>query len=176
MIIRSFRGASPRIADSALIADNVYIIGDVEIGENCSIWPNVVIRGDTSGVRIGNNVHIEDGSVLHTFTELEDNVMIGHGCLVEGPVGTRSMIANGASVMPRAKVGRYCTIGAGAVVLGGHEIPDRTFATGTPARKRAEIDPDDPEDRHYSEYYTRYMDNMVLEYKKEGIWSRGGSW
>jgi carbonic anhydrase/acetyltransferase-like protein (isoleucine patch superfamily) len=173
VIIRSFRGKSPNIAESALIADNVYIIGDVEIGENCSVWPGVVIRGDTSSVRIGNNCHIEENTTIHTGSVIGDHVMIGHNCSVEGPVGTRSMISNTASVMPRATVGAYCTIGAGAVVLGGTEIPDRSFAFGVPAKVRGTINPGDPDDRHYSEYYTRYMENMVAEYKKEGIWARG---
>ena len=173
MIIRPFRGKTPKIAESALIADNVYIIGDVEIGENCSIWPGVVIRGDTSSVRVGSNCHIEENSVLHTGTILEDYVMIGHGCMIEGFVGTRSMISNTASLMPRSRVGRHCTIGASATVLGGQEIPDYTFAVGVPAKKQGTIDPDNVDDRHYSVYYTRYMDELVAEYKKEGLWSRG---
>ncbi|MFT4288401.1 gamma carbonic anhydrase family protein [Nocardioides sp.] len=161
------------MAASSLIADNVYIIGDVEIGENCSIWPGVVIRGDTSSVRIGDNCHIEENSVLHTGTVLGDHVMIGHCCLVEGPVGERSMIANGATILARSKVGKHCTIGASSLVLGGVEIPDYSLAIGTPAKVVGTIDPDAPEDRHGSVYYTSYMEDMVAEYKREGIWARG---
>lgn len=173
MIIRPFRGKTPKVAASALIADNVYLIGDVEIGENCSIWPGVVIRGDTSSVRIGNNCHIEENSILHTGTDLGDYVMVGHGCLIEGSVGTRSMISNSASIMPRSRVGKYCTIGAAAMVLGGQEIPDYTLAVGIPAKPVGTIDPDDVDSRHSSTYYTRYMDELVAEYQKEGLWSRG---
>lgn len=173
MIVRSFRGMIPKVADSALVADSAYIIGDVEIGENCSIWPGVVIRGDTSSVRIGNNCHIEENTVIHTGSVLGDHVMVGHGCLIEGPVGERSMIANRASVMPRASVGKHCTVGAASMVLGGHEIPDFSLAVGSPAKVVGTIDPDDPDSRHGSVYYTRYMEGLVEEYKKEGLWARG---
>lgn len=173
MIIRSFRGKSPKIAASALIADNVYIIGDVEIGEDCSLWPGVVVRGDTSSVRIGNNVHIEENTSIHTGSVIDDHVIIGHNCSVEGPVGHHTLISNTASVMPRATVGAWCTIGAGSVVLGGTDIPDKAFAFGVPAKVRGEVDIDDPKDRHNSLYYTEYMNELVAEYKKEGVWARG---
>src|SRR5438067_2205916 len=112
MIIKSFNGKSPRIARSALVADNVYIIGDVEIGENCSIWPGVVIRSDTTPIRIGNNVHIEDNSVLHTAAHIEDNVMVGHGCTIEGFIGEGSMLGNTSSMMPLSRLGAHSTLAA----------------------------------------------------------------
>ena len=107
MFIYDYNGKRPKIAASALIAPNVTIIGDVEIGEHCSIWPGVVIRSDTTPIRIGNNVHIEDNSVLHTSTHIEDNVMIGHGCTIEAFIGHDTMIGNTASLMPLSRIGCF---------------------------------------------------------------------
>ena len=104
MIVVSFGGKTPRVADSALVADTACLIGDVEIGENTSIWPGVVIRGDIEPIRIGSNCHIEDNSVLHAHALVGDNSMIGHGCVVEGMVGSGTLISNGASVLLDAEV------------------------------------------------------------------------
>ena len=173
MIIKSYNGKSPRIAKSALIADNVYIIGDVEIGEDCSIWPGVVIRADTTPIRIGDNVHIEDNSVLHTSTHIEDNVMIGHGCTIEGFIGHDSMIGNTASMMPLSRVGAFCTIGASSVVMDGAVIPDYSFAIGVPAKVHSRIDPDDPKQmRRTAKVYIDGMVKIANEYRRQGIWAR----
>src|SRR5688572_14403318 len=110
MIIYPYNGKTPRVAASALVADNVVLIGDVEIGEECSIWPGVVIRSDTTPIRIGNNVHIEENSVLHTSTHIEDNVMVGHGCTIEAFIGHDTLIGNTASLMPMSRIGAYCAI------------------------------------------------------------------
>lgn len=176
MIIKSYNGKSPRIARSALIADNVYIIGDVEIGEDCSIWPGVVIRSDTTPIRIGNNVHIEDNSVLHTSTHIEDNVMVGHGCTIEGFIGHDSMIGNTASLMPLSRVGAFCAIGAGSVVMDGKTIPDNSFAVGIPAKVHSSIDPDNP--KHAMRLAASYINGprgiaaLADTYRRQGIWAR----
>lgn len=172
MIIKPFSGKTPKIAESALIADNVYIIGDVEIGEECSIWPGVVIRGDTSSVRIGNQVHIEENTIIHTFSTIDDYVMIGHNCHIEAPIGTNTLIGNGASLNPRSKVGSYCTIAAGAVVVGGTEIPDYTFAAGVPAKPIGTIDPSDKTNPRNLAYYMDYQQELVNKYRDQGIWAR----
>ena len=123
MLIYPFNGKLPKIAASALIAPNVTLIGDIEIGENCSIWPGVVIRSDTTPIRIGNNVHIEENSVLHTSTHIEDNVMIGHNCTIEAFIGHDTMIGNTASLMPLSRIGCFCAVAAGSVVTDGKTFP-----------------------------------------------------
>lgn len=173
MIAVPFNGKTPRVSPSALVADNVYLIGDVEIGDECSIWPGVVIRSDTTPIRIGNNVHIEDNSVLHTAAHIEDNVMVGHGCTIEGFVGRDSLIGNTASLMPYSRVGAGCAIAAGSVVLDQAEIPEQCFAVGVPAKVRSKIDPDDPGQMlRLASTYLPTMRKLADEYRHQGIWSR----
>ena len=176
MLIYPFNGKLPKIAASALIAPNVTIIGDVEIGENCSIWPGVVIRSDTTPIRIGNNVHIEDNSVLHTSTHIEDNVMIGHGCTIEAFIGHDTMIGNTASLMPMSRVGCFCAVAAGSVLTDGKTIPDYSFAVGSPAKVHSTIDPKDP--KHIMRLARTYISGpkgmaaLADEYRRQGIWAR----
>ncbi len=104
-IIRSVRGFSPEIGKDCFLADNAVIIGDVVIGDECSIWFSTVLRGDVNSIRIGNRVNVQDGSVLHTLyqkstIEIGDDVSIGHNVVVHG-----------------AKIRDYALIGMGAVVM-----------------------------------------------------------
>ncbi|UGQ11768.1 gamma carbonic anhydrase family protein [Yinghuangia sp. ASG 101] len=173
MITLAYQGKSPRVAPSALVADNVYLIGDVEIGEECSIWPGVVIRSDTTPIRIGNNVHIEDNSVLHTGTVIEDNVMIGHNCTIEGFIGHDSLVGNTAALMPYARLGAFSTLAAGSVMLDGSEIPDYCFAVGSPAKVHSKIDPDNPAHRARTVgVYLHGMRQLADDYRAQGIWGR----
>ncbi|WP_024793586.1 gamma carbonic anhydrase family protein [Tomitella biformata] len=173
MITLSYNGKSPQVAASALVADNVYLIGDVVIGENCTIWPGVVIRSDTTPIYIGNNVHIEDNTVLHTAAHIEDNVMIGHSCTIEGFVGHDTLIGNTAALMPMSRIGAYSTLAAGSVILDGKEIPEYSFAVGSPAKVHSKIEVDNPD--HAMRTVGPYLEGMVqlLEsYRAQGIWSR----
>lgn len=176
MIIKSFNGKIPKIGKNNMIADNVMIIGDVEIGDNCSIWPGVVIRADTTPIRIGNNVHIEENSILHTSTHIEDNVMIGHGCTIEAFIGHDTMIGNTASLMPMSRVGCFCAVGAGSVLTDGASIPDYSFALGIPAKVHSVIDPENP--KHAMRLSATYLNGprgmiaLAEEYKRQGIWSQ----
>ena len=176
MFIYPYKGKTPKIAASALIAPNVTIIGDVEIGENCSIWPGVVIRSDTTPIRIGNNVHIEDNSVLHTSTHIEDNVMIGHGCTIEAFIGHDSMVGNTASLMPMSRLGACSTVGANSVVMDGAEIPPYSFVVGVPGKVHSTIDPKNP--KHAMRLAASYINGprgiaaLADEYRRQGIWAR----
>lgn len=177
MIIYEFNGKTPKIADSALIAPNVTIIGDVEIGEECSIWPGVVIRSDTTPIRIGNNVHIEEHSVLHTSAHIEDNVMIGHRCCIEGHVGEYSMVANTASLMPLSRIGKHCTVAAGSIVLDQATFDDYSFIVGSPAKLHSRIELDNPKHvmrraETYLQGSPQSMQEMYKEYRRQGIWAR----
>ena len=176
MFIYPYNGKYPRIAESALIAPNVTIIGDVEIGENCSVWPGVVIRADTTTIRIGNNVHIEDNSVLHTSTHIEDNVLIGHNCSIEAFIGHDTLIGNTASLMPMSRIGANCAVGAGTVVTDGAVMPENSFILGIPGKVHSLIDPKNP--KHAMRLAATYINGargmtaLVNEYRKQGLWAR----
>ncbi len=176
MKVYPFNGKLPHIARSTLIADNVVIIGDVEIGENCSIWPGVVIRSDTTPIRIGNNVHIEENSILHTSTHIEDNVMVGHGCCIEGFIGHDCMLGNTSSMMPMSRLGAHSTLAAGGVIMDRVEIPEWSFAVGIPAKVHSTIDPDNPKHamRRAASYIngSRGIAALADQYRKQGIWAR----
>lgn len=173
MITVEYKGKTARVAESALVADNVMIIGDVEIGEECSIWPGVVIRADTTPIRIGNNVHIEENCVLHTSTHIEDNVMIGHGCTIEAFIGHDTLIGNTASLMPLSRVGARCAVAAGAVLLDGKEIPEGCFALGAPARVHSKVDFDDQSQMlRFVSSYLPTMRELADSYRSQGIWAR----
>ena len=175
MRIYPYNGKTPTIGRNNLIADTVVLIGDVTIGDDCSIWPGVVIRSDTTPIVIGNNVHIEENSVLHTSTHIEDDVMIGHGCTIEAFVGRHSMIGNTASLMPMSRVGAYCAVAAGSVVLDGAVMPDSSFITGSPAKVHSAIDPDDP--KHIMRLARTYIQGpkgiaaLAKSYIAQGLWA-----
>jgi len=169
VIVLSFGGKTPRVAESALVADTAYLIGDVEIGDNTSIWPGVVIRGDAAPIRVGSNCHIEENTVLHGLVTIGDNTMIGHNCVVEGNVGHNTLIGNGASILVEAKVGDLCIVAANAVVLENMDIPPRSFVAGVPGRIRGELTQHNIE---MMEFYMPYYIGLVEEYKRQGIWRR----
>lgn len=134
------RGKRPVIAEKTFIADNARIIGDVEVGEGSSVWYNVTIRGDVMPIRIGKEVNVQDGSVLHgTYGKygctLHDRVTIGHLVMLHGcEIGRVSLIGMGSIVMDGAKIGEYSLVGAGSLVTEGSEFPPRSLIIGRPAR------------------------------------------
>ena len=146
-MIRSLKGKVPKIHPPVFASDAAYIVGDVEIGENSSIWPGAVLRGD-----YGKKCSIQDKCVLHTddYLELGDNVLMTHGAVVHGGrVGSNVLIGVNAAVLEDAHIGNYCLIGAGAVVLAGARMPDHSLAIGVPGRaipltERQEQRPQDP--------------------------------
>ncbi len=148
MIIRPYKGVTPRIHPEAWIAENAVIIGDVEIGAGTSVWYNVVIRGDLHEIRIGENVNIQDGAILHVESgdgpcHIGDRVTVGHQCIVHGCiVGDDALIGMGATVLSWAKIGNGALIAAGALVKEYEQIPDRTLWAGVPAKQRSEVSPE----------------------------------
>jgi len=175
MIIKSFNGKSPRIGKNNMIADDVLLIGDIVIGDNCSIWPGVVIRSDTTPIRIGDNVHIEEHSILHTATHIEDNVMIGHRCCIEGFIGHDSMLGNTASMMPLSRLGAHSTLAAGSIIMDGVTMPEYSFLVGIPAKVHSTIDIENP--KHAMRRAATYINGargiaaLAEEYRKQGIWA-----
>ncbi|KHD87346.1 MAG: acetyltransferase [Bdellovibrio sp. ArHS] len=139
------RGISPVVAEDVFIADNARIISDVEIGQGSSIWYNVVIRGDVMPIRIGKEVNVQDGSVIHgTYgkwgTTLHDRVTIGHLVMLHGcEVGRGTLVGMGSILMDGVKVGEHCLIGAGSLLTEGTEIPPRSLVVGRPAKVKRSL-------------------------------------
>ncbi len=135
-MIRSLRGKTPVIHPTAFISEAAYVVGDVEIGENSSVWPGTVIRGE-SKIVIGKNTCVQDNSTIHSERRgatIGDFVVIGHNVMCHAAiVGNGAALGNGAIVNSDAEIGDYCVIAAGAVVRDGDKIPANTLAVGVPA-------------------------------------------
>lgn len=145
-LIKSIKGISPRTGENTFIAENATIIGDVEMGDNCSVWYNTVIRGDVHYIRIGNNVNIQDGAILHcTYQKfpvnIGNNVSIAHGAIVHGcTIHDNVLIGMGAIVMDDVVVESNSIIAAGAVVSQGTVVESGSVYAGVPAKKIKSID------------------------------------
>lgn len=144
-VILPVKGVQPEFGKDCFIAPNATIVGDVVMGEGCSVWFNAVVRGDVNSIRIGNKVNIQDGAVIHctyekTKTIIGDNVSIGHNAIVHGcTVEDNVLIGMGAIVMDNARIGSNTIIAAGAVVLEGTQVEPGTIYAGVPAKKVKEI-------------------------------------
>src|SRR5882762_10349037 len=140
-------GKSPIFGDNCFIAPNATVVGDVEMGNECSIWFNAVVRGDVNSIRIGNKVNIQDGAVLHctyqkTKVSLGNNVSVGHNAIVHGcTVHDNVLIGMGAIVMDNCEIGSNTIIAAGAVVLENTKVESGVIYAGVPAKKVKDIDP-----------------------------------
>lgn len=139
-LIKSVRGFNPVIGQNCYLAENASIIGDVVLGEGCSVWFNTVLRGDVNSIRIGNNVNIQDGSVLHTLyqksvIEIGDNVSIGHNVTIHGAkIEKLALIGMGSVVLDHAIIGEGAIIAAGSVVLSGTRVEAYSVYAGVPAK------------------------------------------
>jgi carbonic anhydrase/acetyltransferase-like protein (isoleucine patch superfamily) len=138
-------GKYPRFGKDCFVAPNATVVGDVEIGDHCSIWFNTVVRGDVNSIRIGNKVNIQDGVVIHatykkTTVNIGDNVSIGHNAIIHGcTIQEKVLVGMGAIIMDNAEIGRNSIIAAGAVVLEGTKVESGTIYGGCPARKIKDI-------------------------------------
>lgn len=131
----------PKIGNENFIAENATIVGDVTLGDNCSVWFNAVIRGDVNAITIGNESNIQDGAVIHATylkaaTHIGKRVSVGHNAIVHGcTVKDNVLIGMGAIVMDHAVVEEYCIIAAGSVVLENTICKSGHLYAGTPAKK-----------------------------------------
>lgn len=141
----SVRGYTPSLEKDVFVADNARIIGDVKVGEKSSIWYNVTIRGDVMPIRLGKEVNVQDGSVVHgTYgkygTTLHDRVTIGHLVMLHGcEVGRCCLVGMGSIIMDGAKIGEYSLVGAGSLVTEGSDFPPRSLIVGRPARVKRSL-------------------------------------
>jgi carbonic anhydrase/acetyltransferase-like protein (isoleucine patch superfamily) len=145
MIIKAVNGKSPKIPTDCFIAENATIVGDVEIGSQCSIWFNAVIRGDVHYIRLGDKVNVQDGAVIHATylkspTTIGNNVSIGHNAIVHGcTIHDNVLIGMGSIIMDDCVIESNSIIAAGAVVTKNTVVPTGTIYAGVPAKKVRDI-------------------------------------
>ena len=147
-LIKECRGFLPKFGSDCWFAENSTIVGDVEMGNECSVWFNAVVRGDVNSIRMGNRVNVQDGAVIHctdgkTKTTLGNNVSIGHNALVHGcTVEDNVLIGMGSIVMDNCYIESNCIIAAGAVLLENTRVESWSVYAGIPAKKVKTLSPE----------------------------------
>jgi gamma-carbonic anhydrase len=167
MTLKLFDGKQPAIHPTAFLADDVVVIGGVEIGEDSSVWFGSVIRGDVNYIRIGARTNIQDLTVIHVTTNthptvLEDEITVGHRVVLHGcHVESRCLIGIGAILLDGVRIGRESLVAAGSLLTPGTVIPPRSLVMGSPARVKRTLTNDelahlDHSWRSYVELKKRY--------------------
>ena len=177
-LIIPLRGTEPQMGRDCFLAENATVVGDVVMGDGCSVWFNAVLRGDVNSIRIGNRVNIQDGSVLHTLykkstIEIGDDVSIGHNVTIHGAkIHDLALIGMGAVVMDDAEVGEGAIVAAGSVVLSRTKIGPNELWAGAPAKFVKPVDPEQSREINqriarnyisYSRWYTHPDEEVVIE-------------
>ncbi|RDU72406.1 gamma carbonic anhydrase family protein [Helicobacter aurati] len=143
----AFKSIKPKIGKDVLICEGAKIIGEVEIGDNVSIWYNCVLRGDVNFIKIGRNTNVQDLSMIHVWhrepnmpdsgfpTTIGDNVTIGHSCIIHAcHIHDNCLVGMGSIIMDGAEIGKDSIVGAGAVVTKGKKFPPKSLILGNPAK------------------------------------------
>ena len=147
-LILPIKGVSPKLGADCFVAENATIVGDVVLGDTCTVWFNAVIRGDVNAIRIGNKTNIQDGAVIHctyqkAATTIGNNVSVGHNAIVHGcTVQDNVLIGMGAIVMDNAVVQEHCIVAAGSVVLENTICESGYIYAGVPAKKVKALSPE----------------------------------
>lgn len=174
MNIRSYQGVMPTVDDTVFVDDTALVLGDVHIGEDSSIWPLTVVRGDVNKIRIGNNTNIQDNSVIHVThphgdvtdgypVSVGDNVTVGHRVILHGcEIGDNCLIGMGSTVMDGAVIEPYVLLGAGSLVSPGKVLDGGYLWLGSPVRKIRPLTEDerkwiDTSARHYVELKNKHF-------------------
>jgi len=169
-IIKKVRGFEPKYGKNCFFAENAVIIGDVIMGDNCSIWYSAVLRGDVNSIKLGNYVNIQDNASIHTLykksvTEIGDNVSIGHNAVIHGAkIGNNVLIGIGAIVLDHAVIGENTIIAAGALVKTGTIVEANSIYAGVPAKKVKDIAPEQSKEmiqkiaKNYKMYASWYQE------------------
>ena len=168
-MIASFNGKTPRIASSAFVSEAACVVGDVEIGEDSSVWPGAVVRGDFASIRIGRNSQIEDNCIVHGGSPIEigDNVHIGHGAVIHcSRIGPNTLIGSNAVLLDGSEFGSHCIVAANAVVSPGTTVADASFVAGIPARVKGKAT---PSQTSAAELGVHAYVRLAREYKRQGL-------
>ena len=173
-MIRNLNGKTPKIAESAFVSEAAYIVGEVEIGENSSVWPGAVIRGDFGEIKIGRNTAVEDNCVIHSGSPsgmgdvvIGDNVAIGHGAVLNcRKIGNNVLIGMSSTVLHDAEIGDSCVIAAGCLVGQGMKIPDKSFVAGVPGKIRGEAS---AEQLWWAQNNSDAYPRLAKQYKEQGL-------
>ena len=162
-MIRTHRGRLPRIHGSVYIDDSAQVIGEVEIGDESSVWMCAVVRGDVNWIKIGKRSNVQDGTVIHVMTKthpttIGDNVTIGHGAIVHGcTIDDQCLIGMGAILLNGAHVGTGSIVAAGTLLVEGARIPPRSLVMGSPGKvKRTLSDQEVLDIQAYADRYVGY--------------------
>jgi len=167
MIVRGYEGQNPRFGERVFVAENAAVIGNVEIGDDCSIWYSTTVRGDVNRIRIGARTNVQDNCAIHVTheqwaTDIGEEVTIGHGAIVHGcTIHRGALIGMGSRVLDGAVIGESALVGAGALVPEGMHVPPRTLVVGVPARVKRPLTDDElarleQSWRNYVEYKEKY--------------------
>jgi len=165
-MIKSFNGVAPKIHKSVFIAESAVVIGDVEIGEDSSVWYGSILRADVNYIRVGRGTNIQDGSIIHVSskthpTVLEDEITLGHrvtlhGCYIE----TGCLIGIGAIILDGVRIGRNSLVAAGSLVTPNTQISPRSLVMGSPARVKRELT--DDEILNQARFWQNYKDLLEI--------------
>lgn len=161
-LIQSIKGVTPQIPNSCFLADNATLTGDVNMGNDCSVWYNAVVRGDVNSIRIGNKVNIQDGVIIHctyqkASTTIGNNVSLGHKAIVHGcTIKDNVLVGMGAIVMDHAIIESGSIIAAGAIVTAGTHVENNSIYAGIPAKKIKTTS------KEHSEMIHRTANNYVM--------------
>jgi carbonic anhydrase/acetyltransferase-like protein (isoleucine patch superfamily) len=145
-LIKSLNGNTPKFGENCFLAENCTIIGQVEMGNNCSVWFNTILRGDVHYIRIGDNVNIQDGAIIHATyqkspTNIGNNVSIAHGAIIHGcTIKDYVLIGMGAIVLDDAVIESNSIVAAGAVITKGTVVESGSVYAGSPAKKIKDMD------------------------------------
>jgi carbonic anhydrase/acetyltransferase-like protein (isoleucine patch superfamily) len=175
-IVRAYAGKAPRLGARCYLAETAAVIGDVEFGDDVSVWFGAVVRGDCHWIRVGDRTNIQDNCVIHVTqrtnpTVIEEEVTLGHAAVVHGATVRRgALIGIRSTVMDGADVGESALIGAGALVVPGTKVPPRTLWLGAPARQARALSDAEVEDLRG--FHLNYLDYKEEYFRIDGAWAR----
>ena len=162
-MLRPCRGTSPRVHPTAFVDTSAQVIGDVEIGEESSVWMCAVLRGDVHWIKVGNRTNIQDGAIVHGMTgthptSIGDNVTVGHGAVIHGcTVDDQCLIGMGAILLNGAHVGAGSIVAAGTLLVEGQKVPPRSLVMGSPGKvKRLLTHAEAAGIQRYADHYVGY--------------------
>ena len=176
-MLRPYRGTSPRIHPTAFVDASAQVIGDVEIGEESSVWMCAVLRGDVHWIRVGRRTNIQDGSIVHAMTgthptSIGSNVTVGHAAVLHGcTIEDQCLIGMGAILLNGAHVGVGSIVAAGTLIVEGQKVPPRSLVMGSPGKvKRLLTQAEVAGIQRYADSYVGYrLDYMNASESSAGL-------